>query len=126
MHAPEIVGIAGIRDAAERIGGRLHRTPVLSSRLLGEAIGARISIKAELFQRTGSFKPRGVLNKLARLSADEREQGVVSFSAGNHAQAVAWACAQERVRCRIFMPAAASAAKVEATRGYGGEVDQSS
>jgi threonine dehydratase len=126
MHAPETVDVETIRRAAERIDGRLHRTPVLSSRLLGEAVGGRVVIKAELFQRTGSFKPRGVLSKLSRLGAAEREHGVVSFSAGNHAQAVAWACAQEGVRCRIFMPAAASAAKVEATRAYGGEVDVSS
>jgi threo-3-hydroxy-L-aspartate ammonia-lyase len=123
--ASETVDIESIRRAADRIGGRLHRTPLLSSRLLGEAIGARVVVKAELFQRTGSFKPRGVLNRLAGLSAAEREHGVVSFSAGNHAQAVAWACAQEGVRCRIFMPAGASAAKVEATRAYGGEVDLS-
>jgi threonine dehydratase len=126
MTATETVDIDAIRDAAARIGGRLHRTPVLSSRLLGEAIGAHAQVKAELFQRTGSFKARGVLNKLGRLSAAERERGVVSFSAGNHAQAVAWACGQEGVRCRIFMPATASAAKVEATRAYGGEVDLAS
>jgi threonine dehydratase len=109
--------------ARETIAGRLHRTPVFESRTLGELIGARAFLKAELFQKTGSFKPRGVLTKLASLGPEERERGVVTWSAGNHAQAVAWAAASEGIDCLVVMSAAANPQKVAATRGYGATVD---
>src|SRR5205807_1033053 len=84
--------------AREAIAGRVHRTPTFGSRTLGERLGgARGYLKAELFQRTGSFKPRGVLNRLATLTPDERARGVVTWSAGNHAQAVAYAAAQDGI-----------------------------
>ena len=105
--------------AAERIEGRVHRTPTFSSRTLGE----QVWLKAELFQKTGSFKARGVLNKLATLTAAEKERGVIGISAGNHAQALAWGAASEGVDCLVVMYASASPAKVAATRGYGAAVD---
>lgn len=105
--------------AAERIRGRVHRTPTFSSRTLGESVW----LKAELFQKTGSFKARGVLNKLLSLSPDEKARGVIGISAGNHAQALAWAAAAEGIDCLVVMYANASPAKVAATREYGAAVD---
>jgi threonine dehydratase len=109
--------------ARETIGGRLHRTPTFSSATLSALTGARVHLKAELFQRTGSFKPRGVLNKLASLSAEEKARGVATWSAGNAAQAVAYAAALDGAPCRVFMWRSANLRKVEAARGYGAEVD---
>ena len=109
--------------ARAAIGGRLHRTPLFSSGTLGRAFDGRAFLKAELFQKTGSFKPRGMLAKLASLSPEEKGRGVISISAGNAAQGVAWACAQESVDCLIVMWQGTSALKVAATRGYGAEVD---
>ena len=112
------------RDDVERaraaLSGRIVRTPTLWN----EAAG--VHLKAELLQRTGSFKARGALNRLAALTDDERARGVVTWSAGNHAQAVAWAAAQEQVDCLVEMWESASAFKVEATRAYGATVDVSS
>jgi threonine dehydratase len=105
--------------AAERIHGRVHRTPTLTSHTLGE----RVWLKAELFQKTGSFKARGVLNKLASLTAEEKARGVIGISAGNHAQALAWGSAAEKIDCLVVMYASASPAKVAATRAYGADVD---
>jgi threonine dehydratase len=118
------VAVASIsRDDVERarcvIAGRLHRTPTLSSR----SLGPNVYLKAELFQRTGSFKPRGMLNKLASLTGEEKKRGVVTWSAGNAAQGAAFAAAQDGVDCRVFMWATANPTKVAATRGYGAEVD---
>jgi threonine dehydratase len=109
--------------AREAIAGRVHRTPTFTSATLGERIGGRAFLKAELFQKTGSFKPRGVLTKLAALSDEEKARGVVTWSAGNHAQAVAWAAAHERIDCLVVMSAGANPRKVAATRGYGAVVD---
>jgi threonine dehydratase len=109
--------------ARETISGCVHRTPTFGSRTLGERIGAQVFLKAELFQKTGSFKPRGALNKLAPLGPDERARGVVTWSAGNHAQAVAWAAASEGIDCLVVMSAGANPQKVAATRGYGATVD---
>ena len=109
-----------VQRARRRVGGRVHRTPTLSSASLGA------DLKAELFQKTGSFKARGVLNRVLALAPEERRRGVVTWSAGNHAQAVAWACAQEGVDCVVSMWESASPLKVEATRGYGATVDTSS
>ena len=111
------------RDDVERarpvLAGRIHRTPTFSSRALG------VSLKAELFQKTGSFKVRGALNRVVALTPEERERGVVTWSAGNHAQAVAWAAAEEGVDCLVQMWEGVSPPKVEATRGYGAAVDLS-
>jgi threonine dehydratase len=106
------------------IAGRLHRTPLLSSKTLAASFGGRAYLKAELFQKTGSFKPRGVLTKLASLSVDEKERGVISISAGNHAQALAWACSAEGIDCLLVTWRDASPLKVAATKAYGAVVDQ--
>ena len=110
---------ADVERAAEVIRGRLHRTPLLSSHTLGP----EAYLKAELLQKTGSFKPRGVLTKLASLTPEEKARGVIAISAGNHAQAVAWAAAQEGIDALLVMWRGASEAKVAATRGYGAAVD---
>jgi threonine dehydratase len=112
-----------VEAAAGVIAGRLHRTPLFSSESLGARFGGRAFLKAELFQKTGSFKPRGVLTKLASLTDDETQRGVISTSAGNHAQALAWACAQRGIDCLVLMWQGASPAKVAATRAYGATVD---
>jgi len=119
-----VVGLSDVEAARERIGGRLHRTPTLRSATLAERAGvAHAHLKAELFQKTGSFKPRGVLNNLATLSPEERARGVIGISAGNHAQALAWGAAMEGLDALLVMWRGASEAKIEATRGYGAEVD---
>jgi threonine dehydratase len=109
--------------ARERLGERLHRTPTFSSATLSDRTGARVFLKAELFQRTGSFKPRGILNKIESLSEGEKGRGVVSISAGNAAQAVAWAAAQAGIDALVVMWRGASEQKIAATRGYGATVD---
>jgi threonine dehydratase len=105
------------------IAGRLHRTPLFSSATLSERVGAPVHLKAELFQRTGSFKPRGVLNKLASLSDSEKRRGVIGISAGNHAQALAYCAALEGVDALLVMWEGASPQKIEATQAYGAKVD---
>jgi threonine dehydratase len=109
--------------ARETIAGRVHRTPTLTSASLGRDLGVAVYLKAELFQRTGSFKPRGVLNKLASLSAEEKAPGVIGISAGNHAQALAYASALEGIDSLVVMWQGASEQKLEATRNYGAAVD---
>jgi threonine dehydratase len=96
---------------------------VFSSATLGERAGAPVHLKAELFQRTGSFKPRGVLTKLASLSDEEKSHGVIGISAGNHAQALAYCAALEGLDALLVMWQGASGQKIEATRAYGAEVD---
>jgi len=118
-----LVGLGDVRAAQETIAGRLHRTPVFSSATLAELTGAHVFLKAELFQRTGSFKPRGVLTSIAALSAAERTRGVIAISAGNHAQAVAYAAAQEGLDALVVMWTGASPQKIAATREYGATVD---
>jgi threonine dehydratase len=114
-----VISVDDVRAARETIGDSLHRTPVFSSATLGP----RVFLKAELFQRTGSFKPRGVLNKLRSLTPEERAKGVIGVSAGNHAQALAYCAALEGLDALLVMWSTASPAKVEATRGYGAQVD---
>jgi threonine dehydratase len=120
-----LISLDDVERARERIGARLHRTPLLSSATLSEQTGADIRFKAELFQRTGSFKPRGVLNKLATLSDEEKQRGVISISAGNHAQALAYASALEGIDALVVMWQTASQMKIQAARGYGATVDDS-
>jgi threonine dehydratase len=122
-NAARPVSLDDVVAAREAIGGRLHRTPTFTSRTLSELTGARVRLKAELFQRTGSFKPRGVLTNLAALSADEKARGVIGISAGNHAAALAYGAALEGVSALVVMWQGASAPKLEATRAYGAEVD---
>ena len=112
-----------VERARQAIGGRVHRTPTFTSRTLSELTGARIRLKAELFQRTGSFKPRGVLTNLAALSPDEKARGVIGISAGNHAAALAYGAALEDISALLVMWQGASEQKIEATRAYGADVD---
>jgi threonine dehydratase len=118
-----MVSLADVVSAREAAAGRLHRTPLFRSQTLGAIAGSDVHLKAELFQKTGSFKPRGVLNNLAALSADERARGVISISAGNHAQALAWGAAAEGIDALLVMWQGASEVKIAATRGYGATVD---
>lgn len=118
-----------IREAKARIDGRVHRTPVLTSRAFDEAAAAqgnqparRVFFKCENMQRTGSFKIRGATNRILSLTPEESEHGVVAFSSGNHGQAVALAASEAGTRAVICMPSDAPQAKVSATRGYGAEV----
>jgi threonine dehydratase len=112
---------ADIRDARERIAGVARETPVYSSETFSRIAGRDVWLKAENLQRTGAFKVRGAVNRLATLTESEREAGVVAASAGNHGQAVAWAARQAGVRARIYVPQDAPMSKVEACRTYGAE-----
>ncbi|HEY5060703.1 MAG TPA: threonine/serine dehydratase [Gemmatimonadaceae bacterium] len=114
--------VSAVRAARERISGRVHTTPLLSASRLGRRVGVQLFLKCENLQKTGSFKARGALNKVSRLDASSRDRGVVTFSAGNHAQSLAWAAAAAGVRAVVVMPTGASVAKVEASRSYGAEV----
>src|SRR5947199_6754573 len=120
-----LISLDDVERARERIGDRLHRTPLLSSATLSKQVGADVRFKAELLQRTGSFKPRGVLNKLSTLSDEEKRRGVISISAGNHAQALAYAAAVEGIDALVVMWETASPMKVEAAREYGASIDTS-
>ena len=117
-----MIPLAEIRAAAQRIEGEVHHTPLLSAAALGARAGVRLFLKCENLQKTGSFKPRGALNKVLSLSAAERERGLVTVSAGNHAQAVAWAAARVGAPCTVVMPADAPRSKMDAVRGYGAEI----
>jgi threonine dehydratase len=115
---------ADILAARERIAGDVYRTPMLSAARIGAMAGVSLRLKAELLQKTGSFKVRGALNTIRQLSDAERSRGVVGVSAGNHAQALAWAARAAGTKCTVVMPQHASQAKLDATRGYGAEVIQ--
>jgi threonine dehydratase len=116
------VELADIERAAETIADQIRTTPVLPAREVGHRLGAPVFVKAENVQRTGSFKLRGALNKVASLDEDELGRGVVAASAGNHAQAVAFAARSRGTGAELVMPASAPIAKVEAVRAYGGTV----
>lgn len=110
--------------ARARIAAHVHQTPLIQSTRLGvRAGGIRLHLKCECMQRTGSFKARGALNAMLQLTADERARGVVTVSAGNHAQALAWASSKVGAACVTVMPEGASRYKIEATEGYGGTVE---
>ena len=113
---------ADVEAARERLRGVAHVTPVLTSRIVDEALGANVFFKCENFQRMGAFKFRGAFNALSKLDSAERARGVVAFSSGNHAQAVALAARLLRIDATIVMPTDAPAAKLEATRDYGGRL----
>jgi threonine dehydratase len=129
--AERSIGLDEVRAARERHGGRLHRTPVLSSATAGRIVAAatglrladdRLLLKAEHLQKTGSFKPRAALNRLAALTPDERRSGAITMSAGNAGQAYAWAGRAADVPVTVVMPAGAVRSKVDACLGYGAEV----
>ncbi len=126
-----VVPVEAILAAREVIAGRVHRTPILSSATAARVVlaaggpavaGGTIHVKAEHLQVTGSFKPRGMTNKVASLSSDERRRGIVTLSAGNAAQAYAWAGREAGVRATVVMPERAVHSKVDACLGYGAEV----
>ncbi len=117
------IPIDELRSAAARIAPYLDRTPVLSSSTIGQRAGAaRLFLKCENLQKTGSFKPRGALNVVLSLSAEQRARGLITVSAGNHAQAVAWAARTVNVPCTVVMPADAPRSKADAARGYGATI----
>jgi threonine dehydratase len=117
-----VLSLDDVRAAAARLAGRIHRTPVLTSRFMDEATGHSVFFKCENLQRAGSFKVRGALNKLLTLSEADRRRGVVAFSSGNHAQGVALAARMTGASALILMPTDAPALKLAATRAYGAEV----
>jgi threonine dehydratase len=125
MTDPGLVALEDVRAAGRAIAGRVRRTPMMRSTQLSARLEVDLQLKLELFQKTGSFKVRGALNRMLKLSADERRRGVVTISAGNHAQAVAWGAREIGTKAVVVMYAGAVKSKVEATRGYGGEVIQS-
>lgn len=111
-----------VRAAADRIRGHAHRTPVLTSKRVDEAHGAEFFFKAENLQRMGAFKFRGAFNALSRFTPEQRAKGVVTYSSGNHAQAISLAARILGIPATIVMPHDAPASKVAATQGYGGRV----
>jgi threo-3-hydroxy-L-aspartate ammonia-lyase len=117
-----VITLEDVRAAAARLDGVANRTPVLTSRTLDERVGASVHVKAECFQRGGAFKFRGAYNKIASLAPDVRNRGVLAYSSGNHAQAVAIAARLLGTSATIVMPEDAPVAKLEATRGYGAEI----
>ena len=116
------VSFEDIAAAADRLRGHAHRTPVVTSRTLDERLGARLVLKCENLQRAGAFKFRGAYNAVVRLSAEERSRGVLAYSSGNHAQAIALASRLLGTAATIVMPADAPPAKRRATEGYGARV----
>jgi threonine dehydratase len=120
----EIVRVTAsdIASAEELLEPVMRRTPVVASRILSDLTGHEVRLKCENLQRTGSFKPRGAYNRIARLDADQRARGVVAASAGNHAQGVAWAASQVGIDSTVFMPVGVSLPKLVATKAYGATV----
>src|SRR4051794_26094506 len=117
-----LIDVEDVRAAARRLAGLAHRTPVFTSRTLDAAVGAAVHIKAESFQRGGAFKFRGAYNKISSLPTEALARGVLAYSSGNHAQAVALSAQLLGTNATILMPADAPAAKIEATRGYDAEI----
>ena len=113
---------ADVEAASHRLAGHAHRTPVMTSRTMNAELGAEVFFKCENLQRMGAFKFRGAFNALSRFDARQRQAGVVTFSSGNHAQAIALSAALLDMPATIVMPNDAPAMKVAATRGYGGKV----
>lgn len=111
-----------IEQAAARVAGHIHRTPVVSSHSFDQAAGHQVFFKCENLQRAGAFKARGATNKILSLTAAERQRGVIAVSSGNHAQAVALAAREAGARAVVCLPDDAPRMKVEATRGYGADI----
>ena len=116
------VTLEDVRAARERIRSHIHRTPVMTSRSLDAVTGAKLFFKCEIFQRVGAFKVRGAFSRMTLLSVEEKKRGVVAFSSGNHAQAVALAARTLGLQATIVMPRDAPAPKLAATRGYGANI----
>lgn len=116
------ISAADVNSAASRLFNQAHRTPVLTSRTVNQKCNAQVFFKCENFQRTGSFKFRGAFNALSQLNEDQKKKGVLAYSSGNHAQAIALAGQLLNIPTTIVMPQNAPAVKLAATRGYGAEV----
>ena len=117
-----MIELADVQAAARRLDGVANRTPVVTSRTLDGLVGSEVHVKAECFQRGGAFKFRGAYNKIASLPEATRRGGVLAYSSGNHAQAVAIAARLLGTTATILMPEDAPPAKVDATHGYGAEI----
>lgn len=111
-----------LRQAQARVAGRIHRTPVVTSRSFDRVAGREVFFKCENLQRAGAFKIRGATNKILSLTDDEKKRGVIAVSSGNHAQAVALAAREAGIRSVVAIPADAPKSKIEATRGYGADI----
>jgi threo-3-hydroxy-L-aspartate ammonia-lyase len=122
MNTPNLPSFDDVIAASKRIEGHAHRTPVMTSRTVNEALGAEVFFKCENLQRMGAFKFRGAFNALSKFDARQRQAGVVAFSSGNHAQAIALSAKLLGIPATIVMPHDAPATKVAATKGYGGQV----
>ena len=118
----EVVTLAHIQNARQRIAPCVRRTPLTASAALSERLKTNVYVKLELFQKTGSFKVRGAFNKALGLTPEERGQGIVAVSGGNHAQAVAYAARTLALKSVVLMPETTPANYVDATRGYGAEI----
>ena len=116
-------GLKEIQEARARLEGIARVTPVYGTETLSKLIGREVALKAENLQRTGSFKIRGAVNKIATLTESEKRSGVIAASAGNHGQAVAWAAREAGVKATVFVPQDAPMAQVEPTKNYGGQVE---
>jgi threonine dehydratase len=117
-----IPSVSDVAAAIERLGTHVNKTAVITSRALNDQLGLQLFIKCENFQRTGSFKFRGAFNALSRLSEEQRQNGVVAFSTGNHGQAVALSARLLGTKAVIVMPGDTPVVKVAATKGYGGSL----
>jgi threonine dehydratase len=122
MNASALLQYSDVEQAAARLAGAAHRTPVLTSSTANARLGAELFFKCENYQRMGAFKFRGAFNAIARFTDAQRAAGVLTFSSGNHAQAIALSARLAGIRATIIMPNDAPALKVQATREYGGEV----
>ncbi|MBN1222135.1 MAG: pyridoxal-phosphate dependent enzyme [Candidatus Aminicenantes bacterium] len=117
-----MIELGDIENAQQTISGRVHRTPTVSSLTLGRKMGMHLHFKAELFQKTGSFKPRGAINKLCSLTPEERKRGVITLSSGNHAQGLAYAASLFGIPTTVVMPSYSFKSKIDAAKGFGAEV----
>ncbi|NMB16087.1 MAG: pyridoxal-phosphate dependent enzyme [Firmicutes bacterium] len=117
-----MITLADIWEARNRIQGRVHKTDTIPSNSLGDMTGSKVFIKAENFQKAGSFKVRGAFNKILSLPEEKRAKGVIAFSSGNHAQAVAYAARALKIPATVVMPPWANPIKLKATRAYGARV----
>ena len=118
------VSLAEFQEARKIVSSFAYHTPLLTSRILSERTGYDVRLKAEMFQKGGSYKVRGPLNKLRHLTPEQRERGVICSSAGNHAQGVALAAGVYGIKAVVVMASNATQSKVDATRAYGAEVVQ--
>ena len=122
MNTTDNLRFSDVQEAAQRIKGAAHRTPVMTSKTANKIAGAELFFKCENLQRTGAFKFRGAYNALSQFSEEQRRNGVLTYSSGNHAQAIALAASLLEIRAVIIMPEDAPELKIQATKGYGAEV----